>query len=613
MPALRLADGRSAAGPGLRKYGTLSSEEVIMMFSIVIPTRARADTLRHALRTVLAQTDRDFEVIVHESGDDPATAAAVAEFDDQRIRFFKTIEPVRMTENWERALRHARGDFVLVIGDDDGLLPDACAIARSILKTRPVDVLSWFPAFYLWPRYIDPEIANKLTATCGLKLTCTSKSSRSVLDLMYRIRLDHGKFPMIYNSFVSRKLIEHVRGSRGRYFLGSAPDVTSAVVNLCFSDHFLYCNRPLSIGGVSHHSTGTALLRSGNPALRANALAAAFGELQVHPTMVESADSTLATANELLIAKQELFPHDDPQFGYAEMLAEAAQRINEIPEQYDAVLADCRAIAERNAIEFDESDLPPRLPRPKSQKTPHQNLREIHFDFLCLDIDGASLAVENVFDASVLLAAQLPPVNAPKFAADPAQIHPLAFRDDDSVAFDFTLRGNGAHILRRGWSYIEAWGVRSLGARSELAFPIDAMFSGSLTIQLIGILFSPPRAMNVRVKIGSRTLLEHEVRATETSVDVELSPIEVRMSEGSRQQLDIIIGINRCKTPPEASVGPDQRQLEFALQRIVISRVTGVPCDSTETKWRSTFSAIFHLIRRVGAAFYGKFNKRYQR
>jgi glycosyltransferase involved in cell wall biosynthesis len=62
------------------------------MFSVVIPTRARADTLRHALRTVVAQSEQNLEIVVHESGDDPATGAVLAEFDGRRIRAFKTGE-----------------------------------------------------------------------------------------------------------------------------------------------------------------------------------------------------------------------------------------------------------------------------------------------------------------------------------------------------------------------------------------------------------------------------------------------------------------------------------------------------------------------------------------
>jgi glycosyltransferase involved in cell wall biosynthesis len=40
-------------------------------FSIVIPTLRRADTLRHSLATVVAQTYEDFEVIVQNNGEDP--------------------------------------------------------------------------------------------------------------------------------------------------------------------------------------------------------------------------------------------------------------------------------------------------------------------------------------------------------------------------------------------------------------------------------------------------------------------------------------------------------------------------------------------------------------
>ncbi|MEY2528786.1 MAG: hypothetical protein QOJ05_876, partial [Verrucomicrobiota bacterium] len=106
------------------------------LFSVVIPTRARPDTLRHALRTVVAQSEQDLEIIVHESGDDPATASVLSQFDDHRIRSFKTVEPVRMTENWERALQAATGEYLFFLGDDDGLLPEACTIARRILEKQ---------------------------------------------------------------------------------------------------------------------------------------------------------------------------------------------------------------------------------------------------------------------------------------------------------------------------------------------------------------------------------------------------------------------------------------------------------------------------------------------
>jgi len=54
-------------------------------FSIVIPTRQRADTLKFAIETALAQTHPDFEVVVQNNGNDPATNDVVASFASSRI------------------------------------------------------------------------------------------------------------------------------------------------------------------------------------------------------------------------------------------------------------------------------------------------------------------------------------------------------------------------------------------------------------------------------------------------------------------------------------------------------------------------------------------------
>src|SRR4051812_3222592 len=92
-------------------------------FSIIIPTRERAATLRYALRTCLDQTFDDYEVIVSDNFSSPATKAVVDEAAAPRVRYFRTDRPLAMSDSWEFAVSHARGEYVLVIGDDDGLLP----------------------------------------------------------------------------------------------------------------------------------------------------------------------------------------------------------------------------------------------------------------------------------------------------------------------------------------------------------------------------------------------------------------------------------------------------------------------------------------------------------
>lgn len=542
------------------------------MFSIVIPTRARPDTLRHALRTVVAEPERDLEIIVHECGDDPATAAVLAEFDDPRIRFFKTVEPVRMTENWERALRKTTGDYIFFLGDDDGLLPNACETARAILEKHSAEILSWRPAQYFWPEFFEADARDKIIAVYGTELECTLKNSRAALYPAYHFRQYYIELPMVYNSFVSRRLIERVYRSHERYFIASMPDVVSGVVNLCFTSHFLRCNRPLSISGVSRHSTGHNF-GSGKPELQSKVKRSAFGSgIPLHPTMVHSHSYPLAVGNEFLIVKGELFPDGEPEFDYAAMLQAALQSLNDIPEEYDLVLEHARTIAEKNGLTIQEEDVippgpPPRRPRPGRYETGPGMILET--------VDGQSAGVANVFDATRELDRRLPapPRNPPSLLVEPAQTEVIAFDPSAPAILDFSLEGNGALLLGLGWSNIENWGVWSIGSRSELVLPLEGPLPGALRISVHGQVFRPPRSLRLRIEHDSRVLFEHEARLITEAVALDLGPIEVPPAISS-MKLRVFLGIDHCDSPAELGLNDDIRRLGLGLHRIDISAAT---------------------------------------
>src|SRR5262249_11266576 len=139
---------------------------------------------------------------------------------------------------------------------------------------------------------------NVLLLKFGTAFQCCLQDSTAALRLMYRFRRHYSEAPMIYNSFVSRHLVERVYDSGHDYFVGSMPDVVSGAVNLHFSRQFLRCNRPLSLSGVSRHSTGHKFM-SGDSDLQREADGSAFAKVQIHPTMVQSYNIALALGNEL--------------------------------------------------------------------------------------------------------------------------------------------------------------------------------------------------------------------------------------------------------------------------------------------------------------------------
>jgi len=73
-------------------------------FTVIIPTRERAATLRHCLATVTAQDFASLEILVSDNCSSDETAAVVAANGDPRIRYLNTGRRLSMSHNWEFAL-----------------------------------------------------------------------------------------------------------------------------------------------------------------------------------------------------------------------------------------------------------------------------------------------------------------------------------------------------------------------------------------------------------------------------------------------------------------------------------------------------------------------------
>jgi len=102
-------------------------------FSVVVPVYNRAALLGEALRSVLAQSEQDFEVIVVDDGSADNPARTVEALADPRIVF------IRQENRGGGAARNtgidkARGRFVAFLDSDDRYLPHHLAAMRGLLE-----------------------------------------------------------------------------------------------------------------------------------------------------------------------------------------------------------------------------------------------------------------------------------------------------------------------------------------------------------------------------------------------------------------------------------------------------------------------------------------------
>ena len=102
------------------------------LFTVLMPTHGRPDVIKYAIRSVLAQTERDFELLVVGDGAVSGTEEAVRAFSkDSRVKWLDFPKATGFGyANRNRALRVARGRLVAFAPDDDLLLRDHLELMR---------------------------------------------------------------------------------------------------------------------------------------------------------------------------------------------------------------------------------------------------------------------------------------------------------------------------------------------------------------------------------------------------------------------------------------------------------------------------------------------------
>lgn len=112
------------------------------LVSVIIPTHNRPALLPRAVRSVLAQTFQDFEIIIVDDGTESVTPV-LKKFDDTRIRYIKNEGRHGGGAARNRGIKEARGEFVAFLDDDDEWLPEKLERQIQVLKEHPEAVASF--------------------------------------------------------------------------------------------------------------------------------------------------------------------------------------------------------------------------------------------------------------------------------------------------------------------------------------------------------------------------------------------------------------------------------------------------------------------------------------
>jgi len=302
-------------------------------FSIVIPTRNRAETLQYAIKTCLNQDFEDFEIIISDNFSTHDTQEVVEKFNDDRIIFMRTNRALAMSENWEFAISHTKGDYVILIGDDDGLLFNSLSLLQKVIDSTNERVIRWEWILYYWPDFFIKNVAGKMYIPVNNGFT--EFDSIEIIKKVANYELHYKTLPMLYNSAVHNSVLKDIKEKNGTFFNSQSPDIYSGFVIAKNVKKYLSLNTPLSIAGLSKSSNGAAQLYTNQNSnikedfTSLNEKAGFIWHINVPSVNVLPA----IIADSYYHAKDILFPDEEDALDYTKFIKNCIQEITNIPQK----------------------------------------------------------------------------------------------------------------------------------------------------------------------------------------------------------------------------------------------------------------------------------------
>ncbi len=127
-------DGTTVSGVPAK---AMVSRRRVPEVSVIMAAYNHEKYVAHSIKSVLAQTYKDFELIIIDDGSNDGTAQEIARFDDPRIKATFSTHNAGMIYTKNKGLDLAEGKYIAIINSDDAYLPDKLQKQVDFLNSHP--------------------------------------------------------------------------------------------------------------------------------------------------------------------------------------------------------------------------------------------------------------------------------------------------------------------------------------------------------------------------------------------------------------------------------------------------------------------------------------------
>lgn len=226
------------------------------ILSIVIPTKNRQKYCLATIEQILKLQLEKVEIVVQDNSDENLLQKQVKEYQASNILYNYTPETLSFVDNFTKAMLMANGEYICMVGDDDGILPNIIDVVEKAKERKYDAIIPGLNAVYVWPS-ANPIVKNGENGY--LVVSYLNSNERIIEDIQENLilLLKHGgqnyqqlDIPRLYHGIISRNALEKVKSMTGKYFDGLTPDIYMATA-LCFTcQKICRLGYPVTISGI---------------------------------------------------------------------------------------------------------------------------------------------------------------------------------------------------------------------------------------------------------------------------------------------------------------------------------------------------------------------------
>lgn len=233
------------------------------LLSIVIPTKNRYIYLQNFVSSFLDFKSLEIELIIQDNSDLQSSEFLnfINNSNDSRIKYFYSSNWLSVVENCDHAIQAASGEYICMLGDDDGMLFNVSLDVLRFSKNNNFDAVNINKAEYYWPDTSHAVWKDLLAGNIFFK-EYTYKTRVIQIENELAKVLDEGaantlrSLPRVYHGFIKKEVLHELKIISGSFFPGPSPDMANAIGLTSVVKTLVEIDVPAIISGHSKRSGG---------------------------------------------------------------------------------------------------------------------------------------------------------------------------------------------------------------------------------------------------------------------------------------------------------------------------------------------------------------------